>query len=354
MMKLSALGAQFTAKHEGFVSNWYLDPIGVPTIGIGFTMRSASFRKWWVKNKPGVKFARGASMTRQEANEALRYLFDQEYGKAVNTFLGNKKIPQHAFDAAASAVYNLGPGALKWKWAAALKQGNLVRAAELLRKTGTTAGGRTLRGLVRRRAEEADLLAYGTYKAGHKQAPITNPNAKADGVLERGERGAEVSALQTSLTKLGFYAGSIDGIFGVGTEASVLAFQRQHSLVVDGKAGPNTLGRIKDALTQPLLPTEKEIKDTAQSLKEKGSRTIDAAEVQKKLGLWGSIAALVTGLMGTVAEGVEKLTSSPALIALMFVMIIGGVAFYFIKTRSDDIIHARATDHLSGKHVGRQ
>ena len=76
----SSKGSTFTRLHEGFVSRWYLDPVGVPTIGIGFTWRSDSFRVWWAANKRGIKFERGATMTRSEADDALQFLVNVEYG----------------------------------------------------------------------------------------------------------------------------------------------------------------------------------------------------------------------------------------------------------------------------------
>jgi len=161
-MKLSAKGAAFIRLHEGFRANWYLDPVKVPTIGIGFTWRSTAFREWWRKHKPLVEFARGVSMTEAEADDALQFLVSREYGLAVNRFLG-KAVPQHVFDAMTSAVFNLGPGSLKWTWASAAKRGDYADAARRLRITGTTAKGKRLPGLVRRRAEEAALLEHGRY-----------------------------------------------------------------------------------------------------------------------------------------------------------------------------------------------
>jgi GH24 family phage-related lysozyme (muramidase) len=160
-LNISKNGIKFIRLHEGVRNKAYLDPIGIPTIGVGFTMRSASFREWWAANKKG-KFSILSTMTDAEIDSALEYLISKEYGRAVNIFL-NKTVPQHVFDAAVSAVFNLGPGALKWKWAQAMKQGDYKKAADLLRVTGTTAGGKELAGLVRRRKEEALLMSKGVY-----------------------------------------------------------------------------------------------------------------------------------------------------------------------------------------------
>lgn len=256
-MQLSPNGAAFVRGHEGFVARYYLDPVGIGTIGIGFTWGSASFRQWWAANKPGVKFGPGATMTRAEAERALIYLCSKEYGKAVNDFL-LKKVPQHVFDGMVSPVFNLGPGSLKWKWATAARIGDLARAAEHLRVTGTTAKGKTLAGLVRRRKEEALLLEKGVY-TGVGEVQREPIDAMADGILQRGEAGPAVAKLIVDLTTLGFYDGLQDDVFGPGTESAVMAFQRSAGLKADGWAGPLTLAAIAAALAkgvkaEPLPP----------------------------------------------------------------------------------------------------
>lgn len=177
MNRVSKEGLAFIRKHEGFRLKAYKDPVGIPTIGVGFTMRSASFREWWAKWK-GTPFTLQSTMTPEEIDAALEFLIAREYGKAVDDFLG-KAVPQNVFDAAVSAVFNLGPGALKWRWAKAMKEGDYRLAAAYLRSTGTTAKGKTLPGLVRRRGEEADLLISHLVKPqpAPKPGPAVTPPA---------------------------------------------------------------------------------------------------------------------------------------------------------------------------------
>lgn len=274
--RLSAQGAAFLRHHEGFVDHWYLDPVGVPTIGVGFTWLSDSFREWWGRNKPGVPFAKGAKMTRAEADAALVFMSDAEYGKAVARFMG-KEVKQHVFDGMTSPVFNLGPGSLDWKWAAAAKAGDLKRAADLLRTTGVTAKGKRLRGLEIRRREEAELLETGDYTIGVNKV---YGDPLADGVMVRGERGGPVLELQTHLQLLGFYNGILDGIFGHGAEEAVMAFQRDQKLKVDGWAGPATLKAIADALTveQPdIQPAPKPAPTKPQTPAESTARALPKA-----------------------------------------------------------------------------
>jgi peptidoglycan hydrolase-like protein with peptidoglycan-binding domain len=119
----------------------------------------------------------------------------------------------------------------------------------LLRTTAVTQNGRPLAGLVARRKDEAILLSTGVYASGGT-ATMPTPievDAMSDGILQRGERGTSVLDLQQRLTADGYQLGKPDGIFGYGTEAAVLAFQRTANLTADGKAGPKTLAAIKAA-----------------------------------------------------------------------------------------------------------
>lgn len=284
-MELSAKGAEFVRHHEGFVPRYYLDPVGIPTIGIGFTWRSDSFREWWGRNRPGRKFGPDSTMTKAEADAALQYIVKAEYGKAVEKHLG-RAVPQHVFDGAVSPVYNLGVGSLQWKWAAALKRRDYAEAATLLKTTGTTAQGKKLRGLVTRRKEEAELIEHGDYVIGNDATPA---DPMADGVLRKGERGKPVMDLQTALKALGHYDGAVDGIFGVGTQAAVLSFQRARSIKADGIAGPVTIGALFSEAVKPTQPTKPSPAPTAP---EKSPKPIAGLVGLLMLAIAGVIAKL--------------------------------------------------------------
>lgn len=78
-----------------------------------------------------------------------------------------------------------------------------------------------------------------------EKAPKTSNAAASTGeTLEDGSTGSAVRALQTQLKKLGYYNGSIDGSFGAGTKAAVIAFQSKNGLTADGKAGNATLNKL--------------------------------------------------------------------------------------------------------------
>lgn len=53
-----------------------------------------------------------------------------------------------------------------------------------------------------------------------------------------------VTQIQTKLKSWGYYTGSVDGVYGSGTERAVRAFQQKNGLTVDGKAGDQTLAAM--------------------------------------------------------------------------------------------------------------
>ena len=64
-------------------------------------------------------------------------------------------------------------------------------------------------------------------------------------MLKIDDRGAAVKALQTALKAAGFDPGKIDGDFGHGTEAALIAFQKSEKLTPDGIAGSDTMAALK-------------------------------------------------------------------------------------------------------------
>ncbi|NJR66833.1 MAG: peptidoglycan-binding protein [Leptolyngbyaceae cyanobacterium CRU_2_3] len=71
------------------------------------------------------------------------------------------------------------------------------------------------------------------------------PLRPSDDILQYGDRGAQVSQVQRALNGLGYYDGTIDGVFGASTAASVRAFQRDYGLSADGVVGAVTLGTLQ-------------------------------------------------------------------------------------------------------------
>src|SRR5207253_6664636 len=63
-------------------------------------------------------------------------------------------------------------------------------------------------------------------------------------ILRQGSSGPDVTGLQQKLKDLGFDPNGVDGNFGPGTKAAVIAFQQSKGLQADGIAGPATLAAL--------------------------------------------------------------------------------------------------------------
>lgn len=70
---------------------------------------------------------------------------------------------------------------------------------------------------------------------------INNPHESVQTLSKLGSRGEEVRQVQQKLKSLGYYKGSVDGIYGVQTKNAVIAFQKNCGITADGIAGPKTL-----------------------------------------------------------------------------------------------------------------
>ena len=93
-----------------------------------------------------------------------------------------------------------------------------------------------------RYSKAKSILATGSSSNAHKPVQVenskhTSPNM-SDTILKKGSHGPEVEKMQKAL---GIPA---DGIFGIGTAATLKNWQRANGLTPDGVAGPNTLSKL--------------------------------------------------------------------------------------------------------------
>ncbi|MDX0870586.1 glycoside hydrolase family protein [Sinorhizobium medicae] len=230
-------GRAFMRGHEGNPLTCYLDPVGVPTIGTGFTMRSAAVRK--ALTRLGItKLVPGKTkITAVQSDAIFAAVLAEEFEPAV-VASSPKSRTQHQMDAAVSAIYNLGAGAMEWTWADLWRAGKVKEAAAYLGSHYNTADGKKLPGLVRRRKEESELFLNGRYATGNAVKEATpNPPRKPDAVVKEA---------QEILTSKGFNPGAIDGWMGEKTREAIIAYQKAHPhLEADGILGPATLSQLR-------------------------------------------------------------------------------------------------------------
>jgi lysozyme len=144
--KTGKAGIDMIKSFEGFRGTPYKCPAGIPTIGYGAT---------FYPNGKKVTMT-DAAITEEQATELLAHML-VSFEKYVDSYCVDT-ITQNQFDALVSFAYNLGPANLKAS--TLLKKVNANSSDESIRLEflkWVKAGGKTLKGLVRRREAEADL-----------------------------------------------------------------------------------------------------------------------------------------------------------------------------------------------------
>ena len=129
-------------KHEGFSENAYKCPAGIWTIGYGNT-------KW----EDGTPVKKGDTITKEKAEALLNhYLINH-----VRPKIADLQLTEYQYEALESLIYNIG-----WTAFARSKCYKAIKAKDW----GTafnnwdwiSAGGKVLKGLIKRRAEEIALF----------------------------------------------------------------------------------------------------------------------------------------------------------------------------------------------------
>ena len=145
-MKTGTNGIELIKKYEGFRSDPYRCPADVPTIGYGAT---------YYPNGSKVSLS-DPPISKEYAEELLKEML-KTYEAGVERYV-QTNINGNQFDAMVSFSYNLGLGALQKS--TLLKKVNIDPCDPQISnefKKWVRAGGVVLKGLQRRRKEEAEL-----------------------------------------------------------------------------------------------------------------------------------------------------------------------------------------------------
>jgi len=281
----------FTGQHEGKVLRAYRCPAGVITIGFGFTWGSKIFRDWWLLNK-GTKLKLGDVIGEADAFYLLKALIDAEYYGPVRKHAGHAT--PHAQAAATDMLFNCGLGAAKWTWFKALVRNDIKDAARRLKVTATTAKGRRLPGLVRRRAEASTIMEFNQWPAWVK-APRTSAPKEIKAVMPSWHLGSDDFQQDVEwLTKLGYLSPSTANDRALIT-AATRRFQEAHpQLDNDGVLGRATL----DQLQRVVDLKSKSAKGSAGAGAGAATGVADQTVAASGYGEWilyGSLAFLVIG-----------------------------------------------------------
>lgn len=167
--RIGAAGLSLVKQFEGFEPKWYPDPAHgwkLPTIGYGHTDAAG---------EPKYASTKGLVLTEEQATQVLRNDL-QNYADAVSRSV-KAPLTDNQFDALVSWCYNVGPGAVaKSTLVRKLNAGDYASVPSELAKWNK-AGGKTLKGLTRRRAAEAALFV--------SKAATLEPTPKVTPKVER-------------------------------------------------------------------------------------------------------------------------------------------------------------------------
>lgn len=88
----------------------------------------------------------------------------------------------------------------------------------------------------------ASIILCTSLMAGAGYQSVSSGGEKsAYAVSKLGSSGDEVKSIQRKLSSLGYYKGSVDGIYGQATKSAVTSFQRNCGITADGICGKQTL-----------------------------------------------------------------------------------------------------------------
>ena len=151
-MKTSENGLKLIQEFESFVNAPYLDSARVWTIGYGST--------YYPNGKPVT--GRDKPITREYAETIQRNVISKDFEPVINDLLKKEIasgfITQNMYDAIISLAYNIGVSGFKRSSVLKLlKQGDKRNAGNAF-LLWNMAGGKVLRGLVRRRERERKLF----------------------------------------------------------------------------------------------------------------------------------------------------------------------------------------------------
>jgi lysozyme len=194
-MKVTQQAIDLIKEFEGLRLKSYKDPVGIWTIGYGTTSNAGI----------GVSVADGMKITAGTAEKYLRAAVDNFANDMRPLF--TRVASEHEFGAMVSLAYNIGIGA--FGRSTCLKRfnaGDVAGAAEAL-QWFNKAGGKVLRGLVRRRSAEADMMLGNAInvRPEPRPDPVRN-NPAASTTLQGG-----VASATGILGAGGAAIGSLDG-----------------------------------------------------------------------------------------------------------------------------------------------
>ena len=180
------------------------------------------------------------------------------------------------------------------------KLNSICDTGDFLHLSNRINGSKTVpNGWSLRQTELARIERLLTLIAESSAEPTSSPT-----VLQLGDSGQLVSALQTMLRNAGYDVGGVDGQFGTLTRMALMAFQADHGLVPTGVADSGTNIALNKPGQRPL--DDQRVSATISDLINDGSRTaLNGRRVN-----WMGMLATILGGLGIVKSGIVGATNS--------------------------------------------
>lgn len=158
-----------------------------------------------------------------------------------------------------------------------------------------------------------------TSEQGNINSPIAQTGAIVRPAIKLGSRGSEVIELQAALKLLGFYTGTVDGIFSQSTARSVSQFQEAAGLPPDAIVGQDTWNRLFPATpsaienpiaNDPVNADNSEINPQVQSTNfpvlRRRMRGAAVRDLQERLRAKGFLRVRADGVFGPQTQAAVK------------------------------------------------
>jgi len=165
-----------------------------------------------------------------------------------------------------------------------------------------------------------------------RQSANNSPATPSETVLLRvGDQGPIVASAQTYLKTLGYYQGSLDGIFGPLTTSAVRDFQQVHNLPVDGVLGPLTWQNLRYRMAATTSQRSAQVPVAVKTSSFTNQPiTVSLPELSSSV----QNPVFTPSLVPTINFHPLKVSSSPAdsralWVTVLTLVAVGGAAFYF-------------------------
>lgn len=235
-MKISQKGIDLIKEYEGCSLTSYQDAVGVWTISYGITSAD--------KSVTGTTIKKGMKISQATADKWLVECLDKIYAPKVMKYNDIYHWNQNQFDALMSFCYNIGSiDQLTDNGTRSIK----TIAEKIL--AYNKAGGKVLKGLVRRREAEHKLFCKPTknpYPGKFPALPKRGYFKYGDGIYSNMSYQTDIKRVQKIVNWVMDFNLSTDGKYGEKTDKAVTKMQQRFGLSVNGCFGNKCLKVAKD------------------------------------------------------------------------------------------------------------